>query len=281
MVPYLLIFSLVATTLCAVVFWIGRGFVRRVFPLGAPYVWPALFETRGAPFRDVVGREAARNVVTALATERILLLSRSGGQFSVLGESGTVYAVSISTTPTCDCPSFAHRFSRGAKTACCKHVAYVLVKVLGVPPNSYILHQTALLSWEVRYWLGRTQQGALAPLGVREALGAAHGVERGDDASPCAICYDDIDTAQRTNGDTARCAAACKSLYHSTCVRDYNESQRPAPPICAVCRSPWVSQLVVAQVVDRVGVVRQQITHPHGEWKGRRRAGSGARRGKA
>ena len=103
-------------------------------------------------------------MVTALAAERILLLSRNGGQFSVLGESGTVYAVSISTTPTCDCPSFARRFSRGAK-----HLAFVLVKVLGVPPKSYILHQTALLSWEVRYWLGRTQQGALAPLGVREA----------------------------------------------------------------------------------------------------------------
>ena len=245
-------------------------FTSSVFSRGAPYVWPALFERRVLPFRHNAGKDAARNVITALGTERIMVISQDGGLFSVLGESGIVYNVRINTQPSCDCPSFLNRFSRGSQSACCKHLGFVLVKVLGVQPNSYILHQVALLSWEVAYWLLHARRNShLAPKPVLEALGVSKATSREADTR-CAICYDDIDGSS-SSSSTTRCGGQCRSVFHADCVEQYNASQLPLAPRCAVCRAPWLAEsLAVAQVIDRAGIVRQQISHPHGAMKKRR-----------
>lgn len=56
--------------------------------------------------------------------------------FKVLGSTGNVYTIVIQHVPTCDCPDFA-------KGNHCKHLLFVMLKVLNVPAtsgNSEIYH---------------------------------------------------------------------------------------------------------------------------------------------
>ena len=243
------------------------SFIAEVFPAGLPSRVPNLMERRLKPFRAARGAAASRNVITALSTARIMVLRRVNGVFTVLGETGTVYEVIITLLPACTCPSFAKRFVNGAQSAVCKHLAFVYVKVLGVPAHSYVLHQTALTSYEVEYWLARARVTNLAPKPVLEALGFSVAAQRDD--STCSICYDEIEAG----ASTLRCAGQCRNLFHAGCVSTYNKSQLPAPPLCAVCRAPWLeAELQVQTVVDSTGTTRQVVTHPHGKFKRRSRS---------
>ena len=249
--------------LCALAYALYR-FIEEVFPAGLPSRVPNLLERRLKPFRAVCGVEASRNIITALSTARIMVLQHVNGVFKVLGESGAVYEVTIAQKPACTCPSFANRFQHGAQSAICKHLAFVYVKVLGIPAHSYVLHQMALMSYEVDYWLARACSINLAPKPVLEALGFAKPTQRDD--TTCSICFDGINST-----NTKRCAGQCRNLFHAGCVKAYNKSQLPAPPLCAVCRAPWKEvELQVQTVVDKMGTARQVVTHPHGKFKRRR-----------
>jgi hypothetical protein len=262
----MLVLACIAVALYGLAFLI-YSFIAEVFPAGLPSRVPNLMERRLKPFRAARGAAASRNVITALSTARIMVLRRINGVFTVLGESGTVYEVTIALQPACTCPSFEKRFLNGAQSAVCKHLAFIYVKVLGVPAHSYVLHQTALTSYEVDYWLARARATNLAPKPVLEALGFAEATKRND--TTCSICYDEIEAG----ASTLRCTGQCRNLFHAGCVSAYNNSQLPAQALCAVCRAPWLeSELQVQTVVDSTGTARQVVTHPHGKFKRRSRS---------
>ncbi|EGG15793.1 alpha-N-acetylglucosaminidase [Cavenderia fasciculata] len=65
--------------------------------------------------------------------------------FKIVGSTSN-YDVKIATVPHCTCQDFGkHRF--------CKHLLFVLLKVLGLSLNSYILYQLAYTKAEVKYLL--------------------------------------------------------------------------------------------------------------------------------
>lgn len=66
-------------------------------------------------------------------------------EFAVFGLTGSVYNVVISHVPSCTCEDF-----RRAHASPCKHIMFVLIKVLKVPQNSYLVYQQAFLSRELR-----------------------------------------------------------------------------------------------------------------------------------
>jgi hypothetical protein len=241
-------------------------FFAAVFPCGAPYVWVSICERRQAPLREA-SRESSAGVVKMLRSERLMLLAQERMVFRLLGDSGTVYVVVLGNLPACGCPAFIYRFARGNQSAVCKHLAFVLVKVLGMPANHYLLHQTAWLSWELDYWLARPRGGKTAARPVLELLGLVPPMVLDNDGC-CPICYDDISAGEAT----LRCGAQCRTLFHGSCVAAYNQSQLPAPPQCAACRAPWSVDGLRLETVLEKGVVRQRITS--GEVK--KRSGSKA-----
>jgi hypothetical protein len=251
--PALLIAALALLALAlagALLLW---HFMAAVFPCGAPYVWVTC-ERRQAPLRQA-SREGAASVVTMLRSERIMLLRQDGVVFKVAGDSGVVYDIILGTLSSCSCPAFSYRFTRRNQTAVCKHLAFVLVKVLSMPANHYLLHQTVWLRWELDYWRARPRTAALAPRPVLELLGLVPPMALDNDGC-CPICYDNISTGEAT----LRCGAQCRTLFHASCVAAYNQSQLPAPPQCAACRAPWsADELRVERLLDK-GVERLRIT---------------------
>ena len=228
-------------------------FLAAVFPCGAPYVWVSAWERRQAPLRQA-SRGGAASVVTMLRSERIMLLAQDELVFRLLGDSGTVYIVVLGTHPTCACAAFSYRFARGSQTAVCKHLAFVLVKVLSMPANHYLLHQTAWLSWELAYWLARPRGGVTASRPVLEAFGLVPPRVLDYDGV-CPVCRDPFEDGEATS----RCAA-CRVLFHSSCVAAYNSSQLPAQPLCAACRAPWSADVLRVESVVVRGVERQRLT---------------------
>ena len=79
-------------------------------------------------------------------TQRLYLVQRSevsglSCDFVVLGSTGNVYDVRVSKIPTCSCPDHA----RGNL---CKHILFVLLKVIGLDPGSPLVYQAAYLEEE-------------------------------------------------------------------------------------------------------------------------------------
>jgi SWIM zinc finger len=64
--------------------------------------------------------------------------------FVVLGTTGNVYHVNIDRLSRCSCPDFQ---SKGLH---CKHIFFVLLKVLRVPLHSFLLYQDAWLTSELQ-----------------------------------------------------------------------------------------------------------------------------------
>jgi hypothetical protein len=231
--------------------WVWR-FAAAVFPCGAPYVWISVCERRQAPFRQG-SREGAGSIVTMLKSERLMLLSQAGTAFKVAGDTGTVYDVLLCAQPACSCDAYKYRFARGGKAAVCKHLAFVLVKVLGMPANHYLLHQTAWLTWETAYWQARPRAALTAPRPVLELLGFVPPRVLDTDGV-CPICRDPFEAGEAT----CRCAA-CQALFHTQCVSDYNKSQLPGQPLCAACRAQWSSEELRLVTEVKKGVPRVRI----------------------
>lgn len=105
-------------------------------------------EKRAARFRT--GTDKDRDRIDRALSQRLYLLrqddtSTDGSlskKFSVLGSTGNVYEVKISRVPSCTCPDFL----RGHV---CKHIIFVIARVLRVSSSSPLLIQRALLQSEL------------------------------------------------------------------------------------------------------------------------------------
>ena len=111
-------------------------------------------EKRAARFRSMSAAAAAR--MERAMTERLYLVDQRDAsttspsglvtrshEFTVLGSTGNVYTVAISRTPSCTCVDFTDR------SAICKHLLFVYVKVLRVPRDSHLPVQKGLLRHEL------------------------------------------------------------------------------------------------------------------------------------
>ena len=242
------------------------------------FIFPALCEWRRDPFRVASDADCA-TLTRALNTERILVVERPEptetrasarwprATFKLLGTSGCVYTATLCEYPSCDCPAFITR--RGA--AQCKHLAWLKLRVFGVPAAHYLAVQTAYLSWELRYMMSHARKAAGVSRAVKDALVGAAAAAR-PSTTTCSICYDELGTAA-----PATCAASCGTPFHTDCVRRYNDSQRAdgAAPRCAACRAPWADELPVSRVASKLGEW-VAVAHPAGK---ARRERSRVRRG--
>ena len=216
------------------------------------------------PFPLRLQRRAATPVdyhtlTASLRSERIMLLAQTGVEFLLLGEQGRIYTVVFSTTPSCSCPAFIYK-----KADCvqCKHLAWVKLRLMSMPANHYFATQETYLPWEQRYLLSQVKPRAFAPPPIRDAVaGTTHQRERtaGD---VCAICYEE------PTDPTERCAGQCQQEFHAACVESYIKFQQSegTPAVCACCRSPWLSRVVVESLTDRTGSWRI-VSHPLGAFK--------------
>ena len=196
---------------------------------------------------------AIQQRIARAETQRMFLVQKgslSKGELScefvVLGSTGNVYTVTIQRLPHCTCPDHA----RGNL---CKHILFVLLKVMALNPESSLIFQAAWISSElqsmfeqmdIRY---RQVSGAvLANERVRETFqklsqgealqeetSVACRREAGVD-DDCPICFD----ALISGGKTTFCRARCGANFHQLCIQHWLQQNRQNPT-CPMCRVTW------------------------------------------
>jgi len=181
--------------------------------------------------------------------------------FKVLGSTGNVYTVTIRNLPTCDCPD-------AAKGNHCKHLIFVLVKVLGVLWTSSLVYQKALLTSELQEIFDNApaaphavQHSVLAkawervtgspskeskpqsvPDTVPEECEVAPTGKRlmPEEDDSCPVCYENI-YGEDVNKFTF-CTESCGKPIHRECMTTWATAMRAKGDAvtCVWCRAPWV-----------------------------------------
>eukprot|EP01032_Pedospumella_encystans_P009052 gene9052-10688_t len=157
-------------------------------------------------------------------TNEIIGISR---KFAIMGTTGNIYNVKIQQQPACSCPYF----TRGKKL--CKHIIFVMVKVLQVDKSSPLIYQDALLQSELEDIFARA-----SPLNAAKAthrdLDDTNQPEKKSE-SECPVCFESLEVAL-TLLDSC---ATCRNFIHKECLQNWIKVQH----ICCFCRSPWCSAL--------------------------------------
>ncbi|KAK9047891.1 hypothetical protein SSX86_033147 [Deinandra increscens subsp. villosa] len=120
------------------------------------------------------------------------LLHRSASAFFVLGSAGKVYTVTLSATPTCDCPD---------PTTPCKHILFVYIRVLSLPQNDPCLQSYNLLPCQLtRLLSAEVSDEAVAGASIRRRFRELYRRRRDErkrsekvgDGSTCHVCLGEM-----------------------------------------------------------------------------------------
>ncbi|XP_054820040.1 uncharacterized protein LOC129319002 [Prosopis cineraria] len=149
------------------------------------------------------------------------LLHRSYSTFFVLSAIGNVFTVTLSAFPCCSCPdSVTPR----------KHILFVLIRLLGVSPDSVFLLQNTLFPFNLCRLLDQpTSPDALANAPERSSDNVA--VEYG---TSCPICLDEM-----KNEEKLVTCGTCWNAIHERCFVRWKGSKVNRVISCVICRAPW------------------------------------------
>ncbi|GKY94718.1 hypothetical protein MPSEU_000437300 [Mayamaea pseudoterrestris] len=199
-------------------------------------------------------------------TQRLYLIERTEEGpdemvFSVLGSTGNVYQVTLTHIPTCTCPDFMR------KQDVCKHMIFVLTKVVGLGVENRLVYQRAFVTTELEELFDMAKRrrvggSVLANQRVRESFkngasscgGAVCGKDDSASGEPvprsllvdCPICFDRLQTLE----ECTTCLV-CNAGFHKDCIRRWTgQQQRSGSPSCPNCRSAWPIEGKSSQVSD-------------------------------
>jgi hypothetical protein len=132
------------------------------------------------------------------------------------GSTGNVYTVRIDRVPRCDCPD-------GQKNGTCKHILYVMDKVLKAP--QHLVYQAGLLTSELEEIFAKAPRGDTAKIAGQKPL----------DADDCPICFCGFEKGEQV----VWCKAQCGSNIHTACFAQWKKTKGPDNVTCVMCRQPW------------------------------------------
>ncbi|KAG2454123.1 hypothetical protein HYH02_001159 [Chlamydomonas schloesseri] len=186
-------------------------------------------------------------------------------EFHVLGATGNVYVVQIGTQPACTCPDFAKR------AGLCKHILFVMLRVLRRDRHDPVIWQRALTIREARDVLSvfngggggaagavvAVDQSVLANERLRKRYadivhgGAASGGGEPGGASgnkggqrpvegDCPICCEEMHAGGPAAEAVTFCGL-CGNNMHKDCFGRWAASKRSnrQPVTCVYCRADW------------------------------------------
>ncbi|KND90934.1 Mitogen-activated protein kinase kinase kinase 1 [Tolypocladium ophioglossoides CBS 100239] len=204
----------------------------------------------------------------ALSQRFYVLMRTRGGNaecpeetFEMTGSTGNVYTVCIGEKPSCNCP-------HAMKGNECKHVFYVLARVLQAPFE--LVYQKALLGSELRTIF------AAAP-GVNVSQDSGNG-KRKPVEGECPICFCEFDTSSPES--VVWCRAACGQNIHQECFETWART-KTGQVTCPLCRSKWqgdaktvskvqmnraVSSEGYANVAHQLGISTHRDEGTYSEW---------------
>jgi hypothetical protein len=157
-------------------------------------------------------------------------------KYTVSGTTGNVYDIQIAQIPSCSCPDFA-------KGRLCKHIIFVMVKVLHVHRDSVLVFQQALLQSELSTIFSSSIQYDRNMQATREVTNKAldrdetnfdlvvdfrnEKVPEGD----CPVCFEDL-----AGNEALDSCGTCFNYIHTDCLKMWLEIKST----CCYCRTDWI-----------------------------------------
>lgn len=155
-------------------------------------------------------------------------------RYNVLGSTGNVYNIEIKKLPSCTCPDF----ERGHL---CKHIIFVMAKVLHVSRRSNLLYQRALLETELAKIFANAPVAPQSDVLANTAATAAYNRVIGGPAAPrapekdpdgdCPVCYETL----ICNKSMLDSCGTCMNYIHKECLSQWLSVQHN----CVYCRTTW------------------------------------------
>ncbi|CAF0722622.1 unnamed protein product [Adineta ricciae] len=202
---------------------------------------------------------ATRDRIERALNQRLYLLAISKSadgsiyrEYKVLGQTANVYTVAITHIPSCTCPDYG-------KGNLCKHIIFVLHRVLKVSRASPLIYQQALLTIELHDIFSKADSqnndsSILAEQPILEAYHAKTGdpgviltikdveqkpIEADDE---CPICFESL-LGEETN--IIFCSRSCGNNIHKNCFDKWRQakSSMNESVTCPFCRVEWKSVL--------------------------------------
>ncbi|KAK8509266.1 hypothetical protein V6N13_062317 [Hibiscus sabdariffa] len=168
----------------------------------------------------------------------LFLLHRSESDFFILGATGNVYRVTLSSTPSCTCPD---------RTTPCKHILFVLIRALDVSVDDTCLRRRTLRPYRLSHLLETpTSPEALAGASLCERFhqlfsegkkhGGSVGVEEIGEGTVCPVCLEEMEKR-----DKVAACSTCRNLIHEECLTRWKRSRGRRSANCVICRARWRS----------------------------------------
>ncbi|KAI5209393.1 hypothetical protein E4T39_00699 [Aureobasidium subglaciale] len=193
----------------------------RKYRTQAPQKYAAVVHRATTQRMVVIDRRRAANDVCSHHPSRCM-----SEEVDLAGSTGNVYTVKITHVPECTCPDF--RINRNPQ---CKHILYVLLKILKVPePLNY---QAAFLTPELDEIFDHAGPLPTETIQAEDKDGKRKPVE-GD----CPICCEEL--SQETEA-IVWCQAACGNNLHKTCFDQWAATKGHGRVTCPYCRTQWQS----------------------------------------
>ncbi|KAJ3913212.1 hypothetical protein F5877DRAFT_52783 [Lentinula edodes] len=219
-------------------------------------------EKRLARFRSTCPNDISVRLDRYLAqAQRIYLIERNREgnalkeEFTVQGSTGNVYTVTIDNVPHCNCPD--HQ-----KGHHCKHLLFILVKVLQIPQSSNYWYQKALLSDELSeifsaappppqlrgsFIANKTVVGAWREATGRAPVTTTSTGSVSDDPrripvseDDCPICYDKMNAEELDLKGLEKILEWCNECHNAVHKECWTQCKQAQSLTCVYCRSDWV-----------------------------------------
>ncbi|KAI3923340.1 hypothetical protein MKW98_026933 [Papaver atlanticum] len=169
------------------------------------------------------------------------LLHRSKGKKFVLDDTGTVYNVTLSTTPSCRCTC---RYN-----VPCKHILFVFLRALGISQNDCRIWRKGLkpsqladlrnMPTSAQTLAGahaRTHEKFLRLFSMSEVnVGPPKIADGNAIAVRCPECYQHM-----CWGEEVLICEQCWDVGHKSCLTGRRKRDTGKAPVCARCREEWV-----------------------------------------
>jgi hypothetical protein len=149
-------------------------------------------------------------------------------EVDLAGSTGNVYTIRITHIPECTCPDFKIR-----KNPQCKHILYVLLKVLKAPENLY--YQAAFLTSELQEIFEHA-----GPLPTETVHAEDNDGKRKPVEGDCPICCEELSSETEA---IVWCKAACGNNLHKTCFDQWAATKGHSQVTCPYCRTQWQNDL--------------------------------------
>ena len=165
-------------------------------------------------------------LIECIPPEEEYLLERS---YLIMGNSGRMYQVTISNSPSCTCPDYTNRLNR------CKHIYFVLMRIMNISNYSeeeYSDEELEKMFLNIPPVAKNLMYQGEKPVEEKEVN---QKFEKGD---ICPICLDSLENGKELD----YCKYSCGQTIHKKCFSMWEKSKGG---ICVFCRAKWYSNILI------------------------------------